>query len=71
MKKNYSLGKGKYYFNVKAGHANITIHRASKRDALNTYESYKKVGKEVEWLGKWNGKKFIEATEPETATTSA
>ena len=64
-KKHFTLGKGKYYFNVRSGHANITIKRESKRDAVSTYKAYQKVGKNVEWLGQWNGKKFIENTEPE------
>ena len=64
MRKNFSLGKGKYYFNLKTGHSVITIHRDEKQDAVNSYLSYKKIGKSVEWLGKWTGRKFAENTPP-------
>lgn len=71
MKKHFTLGKGKYYFNVKSGHSNITIHRGDKKTAVNIFNSYKRVGKEVEWLGKWTGKKFAETTEPEMSSASS
>ena len=64
MRKHYSLGKGKYYFNVKSGQTNITIHRVSKDEAVDSFLRYKKNGRDVEWLGKWGGKKFSEATTP-------
>lgn len=61
MKKNYSLGIGKFYFSVRNGGNGIMIKREKKTDAVYAYESYKKIGKECEWLGQWDGKKFVEA----------
>lgn len=69
-KKHYTKGKGKYYFSIKAGQSNILMHRNTKEEAEHMYLNYKKVGKNVEWLGKWTGKKYAEATAP-TATASA
>ncbi len=64
LKKNYSLGKDKYYFTVKSTPTNITIYRKSKQAAVDAYQRYVQVGKECEWLGKWDGKKFVEAAPP-------
>ncbi len=64
MKKNFPLAKGKYYFNIKSGQSNITIFRDTKNEAVSSFLSYKKLGKEVEWLGKWGGKKFHEDAMP-------
>lgn len=69
-KKHYSMGKGKYYFSIKSGQSNILIHRNSKEDAERMYLNYKKVGKNVEWLGKWTGKKYAETTAPVAAAAS-
>lgn len=65
--KKFTMGKGKYYFNVKTGQFNITISRDNRKDAARVFKSYHKVGKRVEWLGKWNGKKFEIEKEPELA----
>jgi hypothetical protein len=65
--KKFTMGKGKYYFNVKTGQANIMINRSSKKDAERVFNSYVRVGKQVEWLGKWTGKKFTEEKTPEPA----
>jgi len=62
--KHYKMGVGIYYFNIKSGIQNIVISRASKEDAVNSFLMYKKVGKDAEWLGCWNGKKFDENTAP-------
>jgi len=59
-RKNYIMGKGYYYFNIKTGQQNITIKREEKQNALTSYQKYVSLGKKVEWLGKWNGKKFEE-----------
>ena len=64
MKKNYSLCKDKYYFTVKASPTNITISRSEKSAAVDAFMRYYRVGKEIEWLGKWDGKKFQENTAP-------
>ncbi len=54
------MGTGKYYFNVSSGPQTITIHRLEKDSAIKAYQSYIKIGKSAEWLGKWDGKKFSE-----------
>lgn len=59
-KKHFSYGKGMYYFVVKSGQQSITIKRKSKKEALQSYNSYLKIGKTTEWLGKWSGKEFTE-----------
>lgn len=61
-KKNYPLGVGKYYFTVNSGLRPIMIHRSVKNEALHQYQSYKKNGKDCEWLGCWNGKTFDETS---------
>ena len=66
--KKFTMGKGKYYFNVKTGQFKITINRDNRKDAERMYQSYHKVGKQVEWLGKWNGKDFEIEKEPELAS---
>jgi len=58
------MGVGIYYFNIKSGIQNIVISRAAKIDAINTFLMYKKVGKDAEWLGCWDGKRFQESTAP-------
>ncbi len=58
------MGKGKYYFTIKSNPNNITIFRNSKRSAVDAFMKYYRLGKEVEWLGKWDGKKFIENSPP-------
>lgn len=63
-KKSFAMGKGVYYFKVKTGPSKITIKRIKKKDAAEAYYSYIKIGKEVEWLGKWDGKKFQESEVP-------
>lgn len=66
-RKNYIMGKGYYYFNIKTGQQNITIKREQKSAAVTSFGKYKSLGKRVEWLGKWNGKKFEEQEVPEMA----
>ncbi len=63
-KKNYKLGKGKYYFNIRNGQHAITIMRATKEEAQRAFLNYVDLKKECEWLGCWNGKKFEENTTP-------
>jgi hypothetical protein len=70
-KKNFAMGKGKYYFTVKSVPNNITIFRKTKEAAVEAFRSYKSVGKEVEWLGRWDGKKFTESTVPEVQASNA
>lgn len=63
-RKKFTKGEGKYYFNVRTGHFSITINRETKKAATRSYHSYLKVGKDCEWLGKWDGRDFIESTPP-------
>ena len=62
--KHYKMGVGNYYFSIKTGIQNIVISRTTKQEAVNSYLSYKKVGKDAEWLGCWDGKKFKENSAP-------
>ncbi|MEN0007043.1 MAG: hypothetical protein AAF798_23030 [Bacteroidota bacterium] len=64
LRKNFTMGKGNYYFTVKSIPNNITIYRKTKEAAAQTYRNYIKVGKDCEWLGKWDGKKFTESSPP-------
>jgi len=59
-KKGFSWSKGTYYLTIKDSPRNITLFRKSKSDALFTYDRYKQEGKDIEWMGCWNGKKFEE-----------
>ncbi|MCB0570332.1 MAG: hypothetical protein KDC66_11235 [Phaeodactylibacter sp.] len=63
-RKSYTMGEGKYYFTIKAVPNNITIFRKTKNAAIEAFQKYMRAGKEVEWLGKWDGKKFIESAPP-------
>lgn len=64
MKKKFTMGTGKYYFNINSGNSSILIYRNEKDEAVRTYLSYKKIGKDCEWLGLWNGKEFEESNVP-------
>lgn len=68
LRKNFSMGKDKYYFTIKSVPNNITIYRKSKEAAMAAYRKYEKAGKEIEWLGKWDGKKFVESNTPAPQT---
>jgi len=63
-RKNYTMGVGKYYFSIKSGQQSITMNRIEKKDAIYAFLNYKNIGKNCEWLGKWNGKKFEDNTPP-------
>lgn len=63
-KKHFSYSKGRYYFTIKSIPNNITIYRKSKNEAMDSFKQYKALGKSVEWLGCWNGKKFEETSLP-------
>ena len=71
-KKKFEFSKDVYYFNIKKGYNNeITIKRMEKESAVHTYGNYLKTYKEAcEWLGKWDGKKFIENDYNEVAKAS-
>ena len=60
--KKFDFGKGIWYFNINKGYNNnITIKRTSKEKAVEAYMSYMKTqAGNCEWLGQWDGKKFVE-----------
>ena len=62
--KKFDYGVGKYYLTINSIPNNVTIYRNDKKTALDAYRKYSEVGKKIEWLGKWNGKKFMETTAP-------
>lgn len=64
LRKKFPMGKNKYYFTIKAVPNNITIFRKSKQAAMDAFQKYQRAGKEIEWLGKWDGKKFTEESMP-------
>lgn len=67
-KKGFTMTPGLYYFNIKMGYQNtITISRKSKEEATYAYSSYLKQKKDCEWLGKWDGKKFVDNVFTEAA----
>lgn len=70
--KRFEYGKGIYYFNINKGYnSSITIKRTDKKAAILAYESYVRSYKNVEWLGKWDGKKFIEDSYDKVAKSIA
>ena len=62
--KKFDFGVGKYYFTLKSSPSNITMHRNTRGEAELTYKKYINLGKDVEWHGKWEGKKFSETGNP-------
>ena len=60
--KGFEYTEGNYYFTIKNNSSNITMHRKDKEMAISTYRHYQGVGKQVIWLGKWDGKNFVEAS---------
>lgn len=60
-KKGFEFGEGVYYFTIKGGRNNITMHRKDKNTAISVFNRYESVGKDIEWLGKWDGSKFVES----------
>ncbi len=59
--KKFDFGKGIYYFNINKGYNNvITIKRKDKDKAIIAYSAYQK-NQNAEWLGKWDGKKFVDS----------
>lgn len=62
--KKFDYAVGKFYFTLKGSPSNITMHRNSKDEAEQAYIKYFSLGKQMEWHGKWNGKKFEETKPP-------
>ncbi|MDX1478200.1 MAG: hypothetical protein R3301_10885 [Saprospiraceae bacterium] len=71
--KKFEFAKGVYYFNINKGYNNnITIKRMDKDAALHAYNGYLRTFKDkCEWLGKWDGKKFVEDNYEELAESLA
>ena len=59
-KQGFEYGEGNYYFTIKGGRNNITMHRKNRSTAIDIFRRYESVGKDIVWLGKWDGKAFIE-----------
>jgi len=57
--KPFTKTEGTFYFNVKTRDMNITIHRETLESAKSAFMGYVRQGKACEWLGQWNGKKFV------------
>ena len=71
MKKfKYRLGEGKYYFNIVSGMQTILVSRKERKAAIVAFQKYLSVGKTCEWLGKWNGKDFVESSLPVSVAKS-
>ena len=61
-KKSYKLMTDYYFFNIKTGpQGNMMISRKTREEALYAYQSYVKQRKDCDWLGRWNGKSFVES----------
>ncbi len=58
-KQSYTYRKDVYYFSVNK----ITMFRKTKEMAHVVFKQYARLGKKVEWMGTWNGKKFEEVNE--------
>lgn len=57
--KKFDFGKGIFYFNIKKGYNNyITIKRKNQKAAIETFQAYQRTH-QTEWLGQWDGKKFV------------
>jgi len=61
-KKGFKMTSGVYYFNIKTGYnTNITIFRNTREEAAYAFSNYLKQKKECEWLGQWEGNKFVDS----------
>ena len=61
-KKSFKLNPGHYFFDIKMGFQNtILISRKTKSEAIYAFEGYLKQKKDCSWLGKWDGKKFVDS----------
>ena len=69
--KKFDYADGKYYFTIRSTPNNITMHRNSKTEAHQAFKKYFNLGKDLEWLGRWEGKKFVETTPPVKKNTGS
>ena len=60
--KRFEYGKGIYYFNIRTSANNaVTIKRKNKKQAVDAFAGYLRTqGDKCEWLGKWDGEKFVD-----------
>jgi len=65
-KNAFDFVEGKYYFTIRSYPNDITIHRKDKVNAVSAFMIYKAAGKDIEWHGKWDGKNFVESSNPQT-----
>lgn len=66
-KKSYKLLTDYYFFNIKMGpQGNMMVSRETREEALYAFRKYLKQRKDCDWLGRWNGKSFVES-EPKLA----
>ncbi len=67
-KKNFTKAVGTYFFDINMGYNNtITISRKTRKEAEAAFSNYLKQNKQCEWLGQWDGKKFIDTEFQEAA----
>lgn len=60
-KKNFTKAVGTYFFDIKMSFNNtITISRTTRKEAEYAFSNYLKQKKQCDWLGQWDGKKFID-----------
>lgn len=60
-KQAYTKAKGFYFFNIDEGYRNsITISRKTREEAEYAFQNYVNQKKDCEWLGQWDGSKFID-----------
>ncbi len=57
-RKGFAFAAGTYYFQIKSKPNNITISRKDEEQAKDRFEHYESIGKNIEWMGMWNGKAF-------------
>ena len=67
-KKAFKKTEGHYFFNIKMGYQNsITISRKTRAEAVHAFANYLKQRKDCEWLGRWDGKNFVDTEYREAA----
>ena len=52
----------RYYLKIMTPNSSTTITRSTKASAMIAYQYYHDQGREVIWLGKWNGQTFEDTT---------
>ena len=64
--KKFEFAKDVYYFNLNKDFGPpITLNRRTQKEAVQAYSRYLRTyAEKCEWLGRWDGKKFIEDNFP-------